>query len=85
MREIRRAREAWDLTQRAVIERLREAGITHLHQPALMKIERGLRPVKLGEAGALAEAIGVPLVELIANSTEGLTRRSTQRSKRPAG
>lgn len=51
-------REQLGFSQADLVRRLREAGWTGLHQTTISRIEKGERPVRLGEARAIAQLLG---------------------------
>jgi transcriptional regulator with XRE-family HTH domain len=58
-------RERLGISQSALVGRLRENGWSKVHQTTVSRIEKGERPVRLGEARAIASALGVPLSRLV--------------------
>lgn len=62
---LREARERMSLSQADLAKRMSALGF-RWHQATVYKVENGDRPVKLGEALALAEMLQVPLRELTA-------------------
>ena len=58
-------RERLGISQGALVGRLRDNGWTKVHQTTVSRIEKGERPVRLGEARAIAAALGVPLSRLV--------------------
>lgn len=58
-------RERLGISQSALVGRLRDNGWSKVHQTTLSRIEKGERPVRLGEARAIAAALGVPLSRLV--------------------
>lgn len=64
-RNLRRIREALELTQQDVAERLREKG-HRFHQTQIAKIERGERPLRVNEWLAIAEVLKIDAHELMA-------------------
>jgi transcriptional regulator with XRE-family HTH domain len=70
---LRGLREEAGLTQEQVAARMRSLG-HHLYQNTIWKIEAGKRPVRVNEAVALANILGIPLDGLLrdpALSAEG--------------
>ena len=63
-RRLRRLREAGHLTQQQIASQMTGAGY-RMHQTTIAKIEAGERPVTIGEAVALAWALGVGLLDLV--------------------
>ena len=61
---LRAAREAAGLTQQQLAGHLTRLGYS-MRQTTISKIEAGQRPVWLGEAVALADAVGASLAELV--------------------
>jgi transcriptional regulator with XRE-family HTH domain len=61
--KLREAREAIEWSQRRLAEELEQWGLK-LDPSAVTRIERGSREVKLREAVAFAEALGIPIQEL---------------------
>ncbi|EFV12498.1 helix-turn-helix transcriptional regulator [Segniliparus rugosus] len=55
--QVAQLRENMDLSQEALARQLREVGLP-FHQATVQRIEAGARPVKLGEAFAIAQALG---------------------------
>jgi transcriptional regulator with XRE-family HTH domain len=64
---LRALREAADLTQGQLAERMTQLGFP-MHQTAIAKIERGQRPVRLNEVAAFAAALRVPVTDLLADA-----------------
>jgi transcriptional regulator with XRE-family HTH domain len=58
-------RERLGISQSALVGRLRDNGWSKVHQTTVSRIEKGERPVRLGEARAIASALGVPLSRLV--------------------
>lgn len=58
-------REEKGLSQAELVKRLRDSGWSNVHQTTISRIEKGERPVRLGEARAIAEALGVELTQLL--------------------
>lgn len=67
---VRVLREAAQLTQRQVADKMTFAGY-RMHQTTIAKIEAGERPVYVGEAVALAGVLGVGIGDLITEPREG--------------
>lgn len=57
-RNMRRIREALNLTQQEVADRMVKNGL-RFHQTQIAKMERGERPIRVNEWIAIAEALGV--------------------------
>ena len=64
---VRALREAADMTQGQLAERLTQLGFP-IHQTGVAKVELGQRPVRLNEAAAFAAALRVPAGDLLAAS-----------------
>ena len=58
-------REGRGISQSALVDKLRDNGWSKVHQTTVSRIEKGERPVRLGEARAIAAALGVPLSRLV--------------------
>ncbi|WP_374230355.1 helix-turn-helix domain-containing protein [Rhodococcus sp. ARC_M12] len=58
-------RERLGISQSSLVARLREDGWPKVHQTTISRIEKGERPVRLGEARAIAAALRVPLSRLV--------------------
>lgn len=54
-------REAHGMSQKELVEKLREQGWTSVYQNTISRIERGERPVRYGEALAIARVFGEPV------------------------
>lgn len=63
-KNMRGEREARGMSQGELSRRLIDAGWPIFHQTTINRIESGTRPVKLDEAMAIADALGVDLEEL---------------------
>jgi transcriptional regulator with XRE-family HTH domain len=63
-RRLREARESSGISQDALAQHMTEIGFK-FHQTTVNKIERGERKVPVGEAIALADAIGVSLEQML--------------------
>lgn len=63
-RRMRQVREAAKMSQTRLAELLAERGIK-IDPTSITRIEKGARGVRLEEAVAIAEALGVPLEELL--------------------
>jgi transcriptional regulator with XRE-family HTH domain len=61
---LRALREAADITQGELAERMTRLGFS-MHQTAVAKVERGQRPVRLNEVAAFAAALRVPVTDLL--------------------
>lgn len=61
---VRDARKAQGISQRALAERLAEVGLT-IDASAITRLEKGSRAIRLGEALAIAEALSTDLEELL--------------------
>lgn len=62
---VRRQRTERGWSQGELAERLHMLGHENFHTTTISRIEKNERPVRLGEAYAIAEAFGVPLRELL--------------------
>jgi transcriptional regulator with XRE-family HTH domain len=62
---IRARRESVGWSQGELARRLRENGWENFHQTTVSRIEKGDRPIRLGEAVAVAELLGVPIDKLL--------------------
>lgn len=60
-----RRREEKGLSQADLVRLLRDAGWHGVHQTTISRIEKGERPVRLGEAKAISTALGVELPQLL--------------------
>lgn len=63
-RRLRIVREASGLTKQQVADAMTAAGFAQVHRSTVGKIESGDRPVTIGEAVALAAALGASLAAL---------------------
>jgi len=54
-------REAHGWSQKDLVEKLREQGWTSVYQNTISRIEKGDRPVRYGEALAIAQVFGEPV------------------------
>lgn len=55
---VQRLREQAGISQTALARQMSEAGWSGFHQTTISRIEKGVRPVRLGEARALARLLG---------------------------
>ena len=55
---VQRLREHAGISQTALAKQMSEAGWSGFHQTTISRIEKGVRPVRLGEARALARLLG---------------------------
>lgn len=70
-------REQQGISQAELSRRLIDAGWTTLgHQTTLHRVESGARPVKLDEAGAIADALGLDLEAMLKSSDEYVFSRA---------
>ncbi len=69
---VRRRREARGWSQGDLARRMQEAGWRNFHQTTVSRIEKGERPIRLGEAKALAEVLDVTLEVLLRPSREAV-------------
>ncbi|WP_432457936.1 helix-turn-helix transcriptional regulator [Cellulomonas iranensis] len=58
---LRALREALGINQSEFARRVTEAGLEGFHQTTVSRIEKGERPVRLGEAAIIAQVLGVPV------------------------
>jgi transcriptional regulator with XRE-family HTH domain len=58
-------REEKGISQADLVKALRDNGWSSVHQTTISRIEKGERPVRLGEARVIAEALGVELIQLL--------------------
>jgi len=76
-RRLRALREAAQLTQRQLADRMAGAGY-QMHQTTIAKIEAGQRPVIVGEAVAFARIIGVDLADLVTEPPDDVSAELAQ-------
>lgn len=62
---MRRRREVNGWSQGELARRMREAGWDAFHQTTISRVENGERPVRLGEARAIAQVLGTGLTMLL--------------------
>lgn len=62
---VRRLRESLGWSQGELAKRMRDAGWDAFHQTTVSRIEKGERPVKIGEGRALARVLGSRVVIMI--------------------
>lgn len=67
---LRQCREEQGLSMGELARRMVDAGWTDFHQSTVSRIEKGQRPVRLGEARALARLLGVHLGYMTAPNEE---------------
>jgi len=72
-------RERLGISQSALVGRLRDNGWSKVHQTTVSRIEKGERPVRLGEARAIASALGVPLSRLVEPDPASFVRAELSR------
>jgi transcriptional regulator with XRE-family HTH domain len=63
-------RESWDWSQADLALALRSAGLDHMHQTTVSRIESGERPVRVGEASVIAEVLRTPLSDMVSAPAE---------------
>lgn len=61
---MKKARESIGMTQTEMARQLKDIGLP-FHQQTIQRVESGERPVRLDEAFAIAELLGLPLHELV--------------------
>ena len=61
-----RLREAAGLSQAEMVHKLREQGWKNVHPTTISRIEKGERPVKVGEAARIAAVLGQNLPRMLA-------------------
>lgn len=76
-------RERQGLSQADLVRVLRDAGWPNVHQTTVSRIEKRERPVKLGEARAIARALNVELNQMLL--TPGSARFALDLATRRAG
>ncbi|MEX5259576.1 helix-turn-helix transcriptional regulator [Kocuria sp. CPCC 205263] len=79
---MRRIREEKGWSQGELSRRLVDSGLSVFHQTTITRIENGSRPVKLDEAGVIAEALGVTLEVMTYDSMSaavaGMVRQASE-------
>lgn len=55
---MRKLREGQGLSQGELAQRMQDAGWDKFHQTTISRIEKGVQPVRLGEARGIADALG---------------------------
>lgn len=78
--DMQRRRTKLGMSQGELARRIQHLGLTEFHQTTVSRIEKGTRPVRLGEAHAIAKALGTsPEImirdELVVAEGEGILRR----------
>lgn len=63
---MRRRREDLGWTQGELSRRLQDAGLSHMHQTTVSRMEKGDRPPRVGEARGIAAVLDVSVARLIA-------------------
>ena len=81
--DMQRRRTKQGLSQGELARRIQNLGLTEFHQTTVSRIEKGTRPVRLGEAQAIAEALGTNAERMIRDEHvvelgEGLLRRARE-------
>jgi transcriptional regulator with XRE-family HTH domain len=61
--QMKRCREAKGMSQADLAKALTKRGLSY-HQQTVLKVERGIRRVRLGEACTIADVLGVSLASL---------------------
>lgn len=81
---MRELREQQGLSQQGFVNQLAARGILQWHQTTVGKVESGQRPVRVDEAMAIADTLGVLVQDLIENpnSEAARYRKSVQLSAR---
>jgi len=69
---MRRYREAKGWSQGELARRVREAGLENFHQTTISRIEKGERPIRLGEARVIAQVLKKSLTRLLLKGEEAL-------------
>src|SRR5699024_5424072 len=68
-------------SQSELARRLQEAGLTTYHQTTVSRLEQGERPVRLGEARAIAAVLGIPILENLIPSEAAFASATDQLRK----
>ena len=76
---MRRVREIRGLSQGDLAARLADAGWDGFRQTTISRIEKGERTVRLAEAHAIAQVLGVPLTRMMDESAQEGTSAYAQR------
>ncbi len=82
---LRRQREARGWSQGDLARRMQEAGWGNFHQTTVSRIEKGERPIRLGEAKALAEVFRLSLEVLLRPSREAVLVEQLRQFTKDAG
>lgn len=67
---LRAMREALGWNQSELARRLGEAGLDGFHQTTISRVEKGERPIRLGEATVVAQVLGVPVERLTGDGAD---------------
>lgn len=71
-----RLRTTFGISQAELVTRLQELGWKSVYQTTISRIEKGERPVRIGEARAIARALGVDLAQMTMARRHGRIARS---------
>lgn len=72
-KSMRSLREKLDMSQGDMTAKLRGLGLDKFHQTTVSRIEKGERPVRIGEARVIASALGSTVSAMTAPSEEATT------------
>lgn len=75
---VKRIREEQGWSQGELARRMAESGWEGFHQTTISRIEKGERPVRLGEARGLAKALGALVGQMILPPDESKTLRDLE-------
>lgn len=77
-RNMQKLREQYGWSQGELARRMQEAGWTSFHQTTVSRIEKGERPVRLGEARGIAKVLGTITSQMILPNDEFLSLRKLE-------
>ena len=77
---VKRIREELGWSQGELAKRMSDSGWEGFHQTTISRIEKGERPVRLGEARGLAKALGALVGQMILPDEESKTLRDLELS-----
>lgn len=77
---VKRIREELGWSQGELAKRMSDSGWDGFHQTTISRIEKGERPVRLGEARGLAKALGALVGQMILPAEQGKSLRDLELS-----